>query len=161
MEVKTGEYEILVRWNCEKGEAFGHIRGVHLVTAAYLVDDDGIITGRVDRGVEDNAKEFTEDQLPKLFGNNFAMFAAQLNKTKTELEEAQKEIKNLSSKNAEHLKSLEGMHERHERREKHLQLITEHFDEKMKEKDDQLATVTASLEEATAERGLFGRKKKK
>lgn len=73
-EVKSDPYEILIRWNCEKGEAFGHLRGVHRVMQTCLVNDDGTIAMREG----ETAKDFPADQVPALLGAKFATFLAQL-----------------------------------------------------------------------------------
>jgi len=74
--LKTCPYEILLRFNCERGEQFGHLRGCHRVMATYVVDDNGAISGRVD-SVE-TAADFPPDELSKYLGEQFAAFEAQL-----------------------------------------------------------------------------------
>lgn len=73
-EVKTGPYELMIRWSCEKGETFGYVRGVHRVMQTCLVNDDGIIAMRDG----ETAKDFPRDQIASVFGEQFATFLSQL-----------------------------------------------------------------------------------
>lgn len=68
MEIQTHPYEVLVRFSCEKGEVAGAIRGIHMITAAYAVDDDGKIVGSMDQGAENLAKEATQAEIAKIIG---------------------------------------------------------------------------------------------
>ncbi len=68
MEIQTHPYEILVRFSCEPGEVAGAIRGMHMVTAAYAVDEDGKIVGTINRGAEDLAKETTQAEVARIIG---------------------------------------------------------------------------------------------
>ena len=67
MEIQTHPYEILVRFNCEPGEVAGAIRGMHLISGAYAVDD-GKIIGAINRGAEDLAKPAAQDQIAQIIG---------------------------------------------------------------------------------------------
>lgn len=73
-EVKTAPYELLIRWNCEKGEKFGEIRGVHRVMQTCLVNDDGTIAMRDG----ETAKDFPPEEIAAALGEQFATFLAQL-----------------------------------------------------------------------------------
>lgn len=68
MEIQTHPYEILVRFNCEPGEVAGAIRGMHLISGAYAVDDGGKIIGAINRGAEDLAKPAAQDQIAQIIG---------------------------------------------------------------------------------------------
>lgn len=87
--IQTGPYEILLRYNCERGEAFGHLRGCHRVMASYMVDDTGNIVGSVDTG--EKASDFPPDELVKYLGEQFAGFNAQLEAAKVAADEAKTE----------------------------------------------------------------------
>lgn len=77
-QVVTQPYEILLRYNCEKGEVAGHLRGVSLEQRSFLVDDKGVIVARIDSGRDDLPKDFPPEELQKLLGENFVAFEAQL-----------------------------------------------------------------------------------
>jgi hypothetical protein len=85
--VQAAPYEILLRFNCEAGEVFGHLRGCHRVMATYLVDGNGVIAGRIETGAQ--AADFPDNELPKYLGDSFARFNAQLEETKVALSDVQ------------------------------------------------------------------------
>lgn len=127
-EIKKSPYEILIRWNCEPGEKFGQIRGVHLITYAYAVDDKGEIIGRVNRSpktkvdkdgatvfaedrTEDNsddAMEFPLEDLPKYLGDRFVEFTKQLDEAKKEIKKRDEEISRIATIVADKEAHLEG-----------------------------------------------------
>jgi hypothetical protein len=83
--MKVGPYEILLRFNCELGEDFGHLRGAHLVQRTYLVDDaTGKIAGAVSRAGADEPKDFPPEEIQKYLGEQFATFQQQLDAAKQE-----------------------------------------------------------------------------
>lgn len=88
-EIKSGPYEILLRYNCEPGETFGQLRGCHRVMKSYVVDDDGKIAGRIEGGAADHAQAFPAGEVEKLLGSQFVAFADQLETARSELEAAQ------------------------------------------------------------------------
>ena len=67
--VKVLPYEVVVRFCCEIGETAGAIRGIHAQQLAFTVDDGGTLTGVVQRGTADLAKDFPQDQLTALIGS--------------------------------------------------------------------------------------------
>ena len=69
MEIQTHPYEILVRFNCEPGEVAGAIRGMHLISGAYAVDDGGKIIGAINRGAEDMAAPLAQSAIAPLIGS--------------------------------------------------------------------------------------------
>lgn len=81
-DVKTGPYEIRLRFNCEIGEPFDQVRGTDLSSRSYLVDEGGIITGKIDSGTGDHPKLFPAIDLPDYLGARFVAFDAQLDNLK-------------------------------------------------------------------------------
>lgn len=69
--VQTHPYEILIRFGCEIGEHAGAVRGVSLAQRAFLVSDDGKISGRIERGAADFPSDFPQDKLQELLGATF------------------------------------------------------------------------------------------
>lgn len=74
--IKEAPYEILLRFNCEVGEAAGTLRGMSCEQRRYLVDENGIITGRIDRGREDMPQPFPVEKLVDFLGQKFVDFEA-------------------------------------------------------------------------------------
>ena len=67
--IKTYPYEILVRLSYAPGEIAGAIRGISLAQLSFIVDDAGVIVGRVDRGSADNPMPFPQDKLVAVIGD--------------------------------------------------------------------------------------------
>lgn len=82
--IKSGPYEILLRFSCEVGETFGQLRGCHRITGTYVVDDNAKITGRIEQSA-DQAADFPVEDLQAYLGERFVAFDAQLFDLLTEL----------------------------------------------------------------------------
>lgn len=93
--IKTGPYEILLRFNCEPGETFSHIRGCHRLMTSYAVDDNGVITGRIHSN--ETAADFPPEELSKYLGDEFADMVHQIDKERAENALLQKQVAGLTA----------------------------------------------------------------
>lgn len=94
-KVEITPYEILLRFNCERGEKVGDLRGCHRVMATYLVDDERRIVGRVQG--EDRAAEFPPEELEKYLGAQPTAFIAKIDAVSAELRKSEEACAELQS----------------------------------------------------------------
>lgn len=144
-DLKTGPYEILLRFNCQLGETFGQLRGCHLETASYLVDEAGAITGRVETNQQ--PKDFPPEELVKYLGDQFETFNTQLEKERTDTEAAKAESRSIAAQLGESTKALQDTQKQlAELKEKHQAVSTA-----LVEKNAQLAEASAQIDVMRAE----------
>jgi chromosome segregation ATPase len=91
-DTRTGPYEILIRFTCEIGEKFGVVRGSTIATKGFVVDDAGVITGKIDGGRDDHPHDFPTQDLPDYLGDRFTAFDAQLDIMRVETAELNKAL---------------------------------------------------------------------
>lgn len=93
--VQTAPLEILLRYTCEPGEKIGQLRGCHRVMATYIVDDAGVITGKVQ--TSNGAADFPADQLVQYLGEQFVTFNAGLEELKAEKVRSESQLEEAKS----------------------------------------------------------------
>jgi uncharacterized protein involved in exopolysaccharide biosynthesis len=140
--VQNGAYEILLRFNCEKGEAFGHLRTVQRAVKSYLVDDTGIITGKIDGGADDHPTDIAVDELTKYLGGQFVTFNHQLEVERAGTAAAKEAGDNLRASLNSTTSELDAI------RKSHDELETAHADvsDQLKETAAQLAAANSQIE---------------
>src|SRR5262245_26691073 len=70
--ITTAPYEIVLRFGCEVGGTPCTLCGSSLAQLQFMVDEAGVITGRIDRGKEDLPQAFPQDQIVKYLGEQMA-----------------------------------------------------------------------------------------
>jgi hypothetical protein len=83
--LKKGPYEVLIRFNCEPGEEFGKVRGAHIGSLTFIVDDNGIIQGHANPRAQDLASPASIDELAKFLGDEQVKLVERIAGLSTEL----------------------------------------------------------------------------
>lgn len=99
-------YEILLRYSCEVGETAGQLRGMSVEQRAFLVDDVGVITARLDRGRADHPKDFPSEELQNRLGADFVTFQQQLVAAQADVEKAKNDLAAAKVNHAESISAV-------------------------------------------------------
>jgi hypothetical protein len=71
-------YEILVRFNWADGEVAGGLRTITTEQRAFMVDENGLIVSRIDRGAADFPVDVSAETVASFIGDALPTIGAQL-----------------------------------------------------------------------------------